>query len=98
MRNSAARASESRHAVEHAHADRDFGCLRTDASRPQAIARERPEPAHQVLDKRAPVFAAALLSFGAAAFGDRCDGLVAPIAPAVFSGHGIAPSRGGIER
>jgi len=75
------RASESRHAVEHAHADRDFGCLRTDASRPQAIARERLEPVHQVLDERAPVIAAALLPFGAPAFGDRGDGLVAPAWP-----------------
>ena len=75
------RASEGRHAVEHAHADRNFGRLRTDAARPQAIARERLEPVHQVLDERAPVIAAALLPFGAPAFGDRGDGLVAPAWP-----------------
>jgi len=87
-------ASECRHAVEHAYTVRDFGCLRTNASRPQAIARERLETVHQVFDKRTPVVAAALLPFGASAFGDRCNRLVAP---AVFSGQGVAPSRGGIE-
>jgi len=56
------RTSESRHAVEHAHADRDFGCLRTYASRPQTNARERLGPVHQVFDERAPVVAAALRS------------------------------------
>lgn len=62
------RAGESRHAVDCAHANRDFGCLRTDASHPMATARERLKPVHQVLDKRASVVAAALLPFGTPAF------------------------------
>ena len=72
------RTSERGHAVEHAYEDRDFGSLRADASRSQAIARGRLEPVHQVLDKRAPVVTAALFPFGATGFRDRGNGLVAP--------------------
>ena len=72
-------AREDRHAVEHSHADCNFGHLRTNATEPQAIARMRLEPVHQVLDKRAPMTAAALLSFRATALCNGVDGLISPI-------------------
>ena len=64
---------------EHAHADRHLGCLRADAARPQAIARERLEPIHQVLDQRAAVVAAGLLPFPSPVSRNGVDGLVAPL-------------------
>lgn len=35
------RTCEVRHAVQHAHADGDLGCLRVGAACPQAVARDR---------------------------------------------------------
>ena len=40
------------HVVEHAHTNRDFRCLRTDASCPKAIACERLEPLHRWESRR----------------------------------------------
>ncbi len=72
------RVSESRHAVQHARANRHFSGLRAGTTCPQAVACERLEPEHQVLDQRAPVVAAALLSLASAALRDCLDGIVSP--------------------
>ena len=67
-----------RHAVQHAHADGNLGCLRFGASCPQAVSRERLEAIHCVLHERAPMVPAVLLPFAAAESGDRIDRIVAP--------------------
>ncbi len=72
------RASESRHAVEHARTNRNLGCLGVNFARPQAGTGERLEPVHQVLHQRAPVVAASLLPFAPAGLGNGVDGSVAP--------------------
>jgi hypothetical protein len=90
------RESESHRVVEHAHAhaDRDFGCLRTNASRPKAIAGKRLEAVHQVFYERASLLAAAFLPFRAPGFRDRVGSLVAPACAGRILPAGQAASRG----
>jgi hypothetical protein len=72
------RASKHSHAVEHTHANSHFSRLGTDTARPQAIARERLESVHQVLDQRALVIATALLPLRAATLRNGGNGIVSP--------------------
>lgn len=88
------RARELSHAVEHAHADGDFGSLRVDVPRTQAGAGERLEPIHGVLGKRTTVIAADLLPFSVAEVSDRSDCLIAPRGPR----HARRPVSGAVAR
>lgn len=72
------RASERRHAVRYAYADRHLGRLGPDLACPQAIACECLEPVHQVLDQRTPEIAAGLFPFAPATSGNDVNDLVAP--------------------
>ncbi len=86
------RASEGYHAIEYTRTDRHLGGLRASCARPQTGAREYLEPVHQGLGERSPVVAARLLLRSIAAIA-----ALRQVAPGVRSGHGFAPSRGGID-
>jgi len=81
------RTCEVRHAVQHAHADGNLGCLRVGASRPQAVTRERFEAIHRVLRERAPMVAAVLLPLRQPSRAIESTASLRHVAPDVFAGQ-----------